>query len=184
MPDRTPVFPATPLRLTGHGLVLREWTADDLDAMVSVFDNPQADAFTPVASHFDRTAAEERFARAREDRAEGRRICLAITEDGDLPLGEVLIFRDETHAPGAEIGYAIDPAYRGRGLASRAVRLMTAFGYETAGADRLVLRIDGRNKASHAVARATGFVPDGAKPVIQVVKGREQAIATWVHRRD
>ncbi|MGR7002931.1 hypothetical protein ACU686_41400 [Yinghuangia aomiensis] len=48
-----PIFPAAPVRVEGLGLVLRQWTEDDLDAMVAVFDNPEADHFTPIVSPFD-----------------------------------------------------------------------------------------------------------------------------------
>lgn len=179
-----PPFPEGPVRVEGLGLVLRQWSEDDLDAMVAVFDNPEADRFTPIVSPFDRRAAADRLTRSRADQAAGRRICLAITEDDGVPMGEVLIFRDEARATGAEIGYGIGPRFRGRGLASRSVRLMIAFGYDTIGVDRLVLRIDEHNEASHAVARATGFAPDGEKPVRETVKGREKRLGTWIHRRD
>lgn len=177
-------LPDSPVRLAGLGLVLREWVRADLPAMREAFDNPEVARWTPLPSPFDHAAAVERLERAEEDRATGRRLCLAVTEDGGTPLGEVLVFPDAHHPGGAEVGYGINPAYRGRGLASRSVRLLTGYAYDTLGLERVVLRIDRDNDPSSAVARATGFVPDGAEPIVEVSKGREHHLVTWVHVRD
>ncbi|NUU19993.1 MAG: GNAT family N-acetyltransferase [Streptomycetaceae bacterium] len=176
--------PAAPVRLTGLGLVLREWTEADLAAMAEAFDDPEVDRWTPLPSPFDHAAAMDRLARATADRAAGRRLCLAVTEDGGTPLGEVLVFPDRHFPGGGEMGYGLSAKHRGRGLASRSIRLLTGFAYDTLGLDRLVLRIDRANEASSAVARATGFVPDGAEPLVEFSKGRRHDLVTWVHDRD
>ncbi|WP_436772354.1 GNAT family N-acetyltransferase [Yinghuangia sp. YIM S09857] len=177
----TLALPEAPVRLSGLGLVLREWVRGDLTAMREAFDDAEVDRWTPLPSPFDHAAAVDRLARAAEDRAAGRRLCLAVTEDGGPALGEVLVFPD-AHAPGGvEVGYGINPRHRGRGLASRGVRLMTEFAYDTLRAHRVVLRIDVGNDASSAVARATGFVPDGAAPTTEMSKGRAHRLVTWVH---
>lgn len=183
LPPEAPPFPPSPLRIAGLGLVLRQWTEDDLDAMVEAYDDPEVDRWTPIPSPFTREVAAERLVRATVDQAAGQRICLAVTEDGGAAVGEVLIFRDTAWATGGEIGYGLNAKYRGNGYASRAVRLMTEYAYETIGLDRLVLRIDHRNAASNAVARATGYVPDGMPPQMRMMKGREFAWVTWVHQR-
>ncbi|WTW92792.1 GNAT family N-acetyltransferase [Streptomycetaceae bacterium NBC_01309] len=174
-------LPEVPVRLVGLGLVLREWVREDLAAMRDAFDNPEVERWTPLPSPFDDAAAADRLARAEADRVSGTRLCLAVTEDGGPALGEVLMFPDAHHPGGAELGYGINPKYRGRGLASRAVRLLTGFAYDTLGMTRVVLRIDHDNDASSAVARATGYVPDGAEPVVEMSKGREHRLVTWVH---
>ncbi|MCF2527573.1 GNAT family N-acetyltransferase [Yinghuangia soli] len=184
-------FPSGAIRLAGSGLVLREWAEADLDVMAAVFDNPEVDRFTPLPSPFDHAAAVDRYTRARADRAAGQRLCLAITEasaadpevPGGPPVGEVLVFHDKHFPGGAEMGYGIGTAYRGRGFASRSLRLMVDFAYGTLGFERVVLRIVQDNHASNAVAKATGFVPDGNEPIIEMTKGREHVLTTWVHQR-
>jgi hypothetical protein len=77
----------TPVRLAGVEIVLREWTDDDLPTMVELFDEPDVDRFTPLASPFDFAAATQYLGRARRNRAAGQACQLAITTDGGCALG-------------------------------------------------------------------------------------------------
>jgi RimJ/RimL family protein N-acetyltransferase len=42
-----------PLTLTGDGIVLREWSPDDLDDLVEMLDEPDIARWTPMTSPFD-----------------------------------------------------------------------------------------------------------------------------------
>src|SRR4051794_34426197 len=75
------------IRLTGHGLVLREWTEQDLATMVELFDDPDVAYRTPIVSPFDLAAARDVLQKARRARAEEQRIHLAITTDGRRAKG-------------------------------------------------------------------------------------------------
>ncbi|GHH62113.1 acetyltransferase [Streptosporangium violaceochromogenes] len=167
------------LHLSGHGLVLREWDDDDLAAMTALFDDPDVACWTPLVSPFDLGAARLYLKRARERRAAGQRIQLAITVDGREPLGEVLLMRDGADAEIAEVGYGVGPAHRGRGLATRAVRVMTGFALGTLGVERLLLKIGAGNTASEAVARAAGYHLTDAPPITVEEKGRPLSLRTW-----
>ena len=175
--------PVPPFRLDGHGLVLREWTDEDVPAMTVLFDDPDVARWTPLASPFDAEAAVRYLDRAREARDTGRRIQLAVTTDGGAPLGEVmLMLRDEDGE--VELGYAVGAAHRGRGLSARAVRLLTDLAYGTIAARRVVLRIDPGNAPSAAVARAAGFrLADEPPIVIREPSGIEYVLRLWEHRR-
>lgn len=167
------------LRLSGHGLTLREWDDDDLAAMAGLFDDPDVAYWTPLVSPFGLEAARLYLKRARERRAAGQRIQLAITVDGREPLGEVLLMRNGTDPEIAEIGYGVGPAHRGRGLATRAVRVMTGFALGTLGIERLLLKIEADNAASEAVARAAGYHLTDAPPIAAEEKGRPLSLRTW-----
>ena len=56
-----------------------------------------------------------------------------------------------------EIGYAIEPAHRGQGLATEALNALTAFGWSK-GATRIALSIRPANAPSIAMARRAGFI--------------------------
>jgi [ribosomal protein S5]-alanine N-acetyltransferase len=56
-----------------------------------------------------------------------------------------------------EIGYVLKPAYRGRGIATQAARLMVAFGFETLKLDTVMAYTDPDNFASQAVLKRAGF---------------------------
>lgn len=79
------------VRLEGDGLVLREWRDSDVPLMVGLFDNPEVAHWTPLVSPFDLAAAQEYLNKARRTAEIGDRIQLAITVDGEEPLGEVLL---------------------------------------------------------------------------------------------
>ena len=60
----------------------------------------------------------------------------------------------------AQFGYWLADGARGRGLATRAVMLMTGWLFEL-GAARVFLTIQSENAASAAVARRAGFACEG-----------------------
>ncbi|WUW22419.1 GNAT family N-acetyltransferase [Streptomyces sp. NBC_01463] len=164
------------LRVTGEGLVLRDWAEEDLAAMPGLFDHPDIAYWTPIVSPFDEAAARTRLDRARQLRAEGTSILLAITLDGGAPLGEVMLRR----APeGTELGYAVGPAHRGQGLAARAVRLMAGYAFEELGVENVILELEAENAASVSVARATGFRLLGVPLIEGEEKGRPYSLQTW-----
>ncbi|GAA5206180.1 GNAT family N-acetyltransferase [Streptomyces thinghirensis] len=164
------------IELTGEGLVLRDWTEADLAVMPDLFDHPDIAYWTPIVSPFDEAAARARLDRARKIRAEGTTILLAITIDGRAPLGEVMLRR----APeGTEIGYAVGPAYRGQGLAARAVRVMAAYAFEQLGVEEVILELEAENTASVAVATKAGFSLLDVPLIEGDEKGRPYVLQTW-----
>ncbi|MFH8342901.1 GNAT family N-acetyltransferase [Streptomyces sp. AM6-12] len=175
MSSNTLPFPDR-IELTGEGLVLRDWTEADLAAMPDLFDHPDIAYWTPMVSPFDEAAARARLDRDRQMRAEGSTILLAITVDGRVPLGEVMLRR----APeGTEIGYAVGPAHRGQGLAARAVRVMAAYAFEQLGVEQVILELEAENAASVAVATKAGFSLLDVPLIEGEEKGRPYALQTW-----
>lgn len=164
------------IELSGEGLVLRDWRESDLAAMPELFDHPDIAYWTPIVSPFDEAAARARLVRDRQLRREGTTVLLAITTDGDVPLGEIMLRR----APeGMEIGYAVGPAHRGQGLAVRAVRLMAAYAFEEMGAERVILELEAENAASVAVAGRAGFRLLDVPLITGEEKGRPFVLQTW-----
>ncbi|MFK0248856.1 GNAT family N-acetyltransferase [Amycolatopsis azurea] len=164
------------VRLTGEGLVLREWTEDDVAYLPGLFDDPAVARFTPLPSPFDEVAAKGHLEKALLRRAEGTGRRLAITTDGEEPLGEVVLFLQE--AGHVELGYAVGPAHRGQDLAARSLRVLTAYALEL-GLGPLRLKIDAGNAASEAVARRVGYALTDAPPEAKVEKGLEITLLTW-----
>ncbi len=163
-----------PVRLARDGLVLREWEQRDLGAMAELFDDPDIARRTPLPSPFTLADAEERLRRAQQP----DRLLLAVTTDGERPLGEVLLIP----ATG-ELGYMMGARHRGQGLAARALVLLRDHAHDVLGLDRLLLRIEPDNRPSAAVAARAGFrlVPGGA--VMAETKGRRHALEIWEHVR-
>jgi RimJ/RimL family protein N-acetyltransferase len=168
---------AGPIVVAGAGLVLREWSESDLGAMTDLFDEPEIDRWTPLESPFDRDAARRYLTRADLRRSEGSALQLAVTQDGAAPLGEVLLF--DQGGDLAELGYGIGRAYRGRGLAARAIRVLIAEAVLGWGYRRFRLRIEPENAASVRVALDCGFARSGEQPAEMESKGRRIRIAVW-----
>ena len=82
---------------------------------------------------------------------------------------------DLEHREG-EIGYMVTPSARGRGIAPRAVELLTSWGFDELGLIRLELRIDVENPASERVAARTGYLREG---VLGVSTSKRGSAATW-----
>ncbi|MBY8881209.1 GNAT family N-acetyltransferase [Actinacidiphila acidipaludis] len=164
------------IELTGENLVLREWTEADLPAMPGLFDHPDVAYWTPLASPSDAAAARARLDRARQLRSEGTAVLLAITLDGGTPMGEVML----RHAPeGTELGYVVGPAFRGQGLAARAVRVMASYAFEHLGAERVILELEAENASSVAVAGKSGFRLLDVPLIAGESKGRPFLLQTW-----
>jgi RimJ/RimL family protein N-acetyltransferase len=168
-----------PIALTGDGISLREWRDEDLDDLVRLLDEPEIARWTPMPSPFDLEAGVAYLKRARQSRASGQRIQLAITVDGARPVGEVLLFGVDAGVREAELGYLIGAAYRRRGLASAALSLLSSYARSTLGLSRLVLRIDPANTASCAVARRCGYRLTGEPPILQEGPYGPSSLGTW-----
>lgn len=153
--------------MTGERVVLREWRMRDLPTMVALFDTEEMDRWTPLAAPFDLAEAKVYLDAASRLRAHDGTAQLAITADGDAPMGEVLAFPGGT--PGTvELAYAVGAPFQGQGIARQAVTAMLlALGGPAADAwptgrtgvglsrARLVITTD--NVRSEAVAAGCGF---------------------------
>lgn len=169
-------LPVSPVRLTSHDLVLREWEDADLPAMVKLFDEPDIADRTPLASPFDLDAAREYLEMIDRTRAEGQRLHLAITADGHEPLGEVLL-----NLSRGTMGYGVGAAHRGQRLALRAAQLLTDYAHQTLALPRILLEIEADNAASISVARALDFRPTNDEPEQVEGKGRAFVLHIWAH---
>lgn len=168
-----------PLRLTGTGVILREWRWEDVDELVALLDEPGIARWTLMPSPFDMEAGLAYLRRAQQGRIGGSRIQLAITTDGGPPLGEVLLFNVHSEAHEAELGYLVGLPFRRRGLATAALSLLTGYAVDTLGLRRLLLRIDRGNTASTSVARRCGYRPAAEPPIQQDGPYGPATLDTW-----
>jgi RimJ/RimL family protein N-acetyltransferase len=164
--------------ISGDGLILREWTAADVAALSRLFDEQSIDDWTPLESPFDEPAAQRYLDRALRLQGKGQGVQLAITTDGVTPLGEILLF-EGSEPDEAELAYAVGLQFRGRKLASRAMRLMLDFARQECGMTSFRLTISPANGASVHAAREAGFRLTEEPLSVRERKGRRLEMATW-----
>lgn len=114
---------------------------------------------------------EEEFLRQSEQRRkEGSEFNFAILCDGNL-VGGVGV-RINFHFPHiGEVGYFVDEAYWGMGIASAALRQMEDYAFRKLGLVRLELVLATENKASEQVAINCGYKKEGLLRKRIVVNG-------------
>ncbi len=154
------VLPAEPPVLEGAGLRLRPYRADDLPTLVAAIDEETVRWLTHVPWPY---ADEE--GRWFFDFAAGSWLShqahFAVADAGsDALLGGLNVDIDLPHAIG-EVGYRVNPEARGRGVATRAVGLVTDWAFGPLGLARLDLGADTRNLGSLRVAAKAGFRREG-----------------------
>jgi RimJ/RimL family protein N-acetyltransferase len=92
---------------------------------------------------------------------DGTRAGFAIeAHDGEF-LGLGMVVEIDWDGREGEIGYVLSPDSRGRGVATRTLRLLTEWGFEQLELERIELLIDVGNPASERVAERAGYVQDG-----------------------
>jgi ribosomal-protein-alanine N-acetyltransferase len=95
----------------------------------------------------------------------------------DRYLGTIALLLKEAQT--VELAYVVAPEARGRGLACAAVRLLGDWAFAELGAQRLQLRIDPENEASHRVAERAGYTREGVLRSSFIVRGRRHDVAMY-----
>jgi RimJ/RimL family protein N-acetyltransferase len=110
----------------------------------------------------DREEVELRCARSMARWLAGERADLIIADAATgTPVGDIGLYYDDPRTGQATIGYAMLPAWRGRGLPTRAVGLLARWAFTRAGIGRLNAGTLPGNAASQRVLEKAGFRREG-----------------------
>ncbi|MFC8733228.1 GNAT family N-acetyltransferase [Luteimicrobium sp. NPDC057192] len=150
-----------PESLTDGEIRLRPWRDEDADAQLAGFADPVFRRFSDGVP-LDRADVVKRIRAVERQRAEGTAAYWAIDDahDGRL-LGEVSLSGIDHRQGRASVGYWLTASARGRGVATRAVRLAARSAFTDLGLARLELTCAPDNAASQAVAERSGFRREG-----------------------
>jgi ribosomal-protein-alanine N-acetyltransferase len=159
------VRPTTPPHLSDDVVRLRPWRHEDAAELVDACNGDQEMAYwldRLPQPYTDNDAHDyvDFCAVGWRGEAVETSLCIADGETGK-PLGSSGIFWNDPQAGVAEIGYWVSRRARGRGIATRAVRLWAAWALGDLGWERLELKADTRNAASCRVAERAGFTREG-----------------------
>jgi RimJ/RimL family protein N-acetyltransferase len=169
MPKAIP-FPRPPLQR--ESFVLRRLLRSDYEPLKAIRDHVETAAWVNTIAVPD-GGSLIRISEA--NRRAGKLLHLVIADNSDdRVLGEILLFRRaaeaaETHI--ANIAYVVDPAERGRGIATGAVELLSEWAFAELGLERLQLTIHPDNHASRRVAEKAGYQFEGVLRSLVEIRG-------------
>ncbi len=150
-----------PVIPVGEDLVLRAWDPSDASVVREAFSVPDIQHYH--FRRFDTRAEAEEWI---EDCADGWRSEKSATwaivdESSDTVVGRVTIYTSLEDGHG-EVSYWVLPAFRGRGVATRACTAATRWAHDL-GLHRIQLQHSTGNDGSRRVALAAGFVEEGVR---------------------
>lgn len=142
-------------RLEAPGVVLRQLKVGDAAALFPAY-SEESERPRATAAHKNVSQTEAHI-KAMLERS-GAHVW-AVTEDGGEALGRIAlyVFREGV----GEFGVLLRREAQGRGLASKAVELVAAYGFEKLGLHRLMADIDPDNSASLTLFIRNNFVREG-----------------------
>jgi RimJ/RimL family protein N-acetyltransferase len=155
-------FPDPPL--TDGVVLLREWRPEDTHQRQDGFADPLCQRFswpgTEPSTPADVAAA---LRRDEEERLAGTALGIAIAAAAapDRIWGGASLYDLDPSQARAAVGYWLAPQARGRGAATRTVRLLATWAIDHLAVERLELTCAPENVASQRVALRCGFVREG-----------------------
>jgi RimJ/RimL family protein N-acetyltransferase len=146
-------------------VTLRAKSGRDVDALVALCQDPEIPRWTRVPAPYTRADAEGWIAASELDLQAGHAIDWLVVDERDEVVASVAV-QDIRPADGVgEIGYWVAAPARGRGFATRAVRLARDWAVGELGLSTLEIMVHEDNTPSQGVARAAGFAETGEKRV-------------------
>ena len=160
------------------GVRLEPLGSAHLEGLEDLGRDPDVQRFTHVPTPY-----QEGFARSwveRYDQADGSRAGFAIVDvsSGEF-LGMAALVKLDLESREAEAGYIVAPAARGRGVAVRALRLLTDWSLGELGLERVELRIEVENEPSIRVAERSGYIREGVLRSVHFKQGLRADIAVY-----
>ena len=148
--------------LTDGVVTLRPWGPGDAGAVFAACQDPLIARFVPIPQPYTEADARQFVEIRRRDwDADDERSFAIVDPASDDLLGAIARHGPLGHR--ATFGYWLAPEARGRGVATRALRLVVDWTLATTGATRLDLWTDLENEASGRVAQRAGFVREGIR---------------------
>jgi RimJ/RimL family protein N-acetyltransferase len=166
-----------PDSLTDGVVVLRELREGDRAATLSTMRDALVARWLNMPAAPGNRDFDSLLRVARDGRASGDRIDYAVTEAGeDISVGAVIASR--RHRDNYEVAYLAGAEGRGRGLMTRAVRLLSDWLLEE-GVGRIELRTHPGNEASQRLAQRAGFQREGLERKAIWLHGERVDAIVW-----
>ncbi len=167
----------SPTRLTDGVVVLRPLREDDRAAVLETMRDEHVRRWLNMPGAPGDGDFATLLRTVRDGAATGDRIDLCVTVDGeDVPVGAGVAAR--RHRENYELAYLAGERGRGRGLMTRAVRLLCDWLFAE-GVGRLELRTHPDNVESQRLAERCGFTREGRERRSIWLHGRREDALLW-----
>jgi RimJ/RimL family protein N-acetyltransferase len=170
------VLPGEPL--TDGPTALRPWRDSDVAAVTAACQDPEIIRWTRVPENYGESDARTFLLYRHDALLAGASAPFAIVSADDQLLGSVSLLRlDWRHLRG-EVGYWLAREARGCGHATRAVRLVCAWGFGALGLERIDLLAAVGNRPSQRVAERCGFTREAVlRAYLRAKDGQQDMVA-------
>lgn len=155
-------FPDPPLG--DDTVVLRPWREADIPQRFAGFSDPDCLAFSwPLTEPFTEAHVVANLRVEERLRLQGSDVHLAVADAGDpdVVFGGCSLYDVNAMKASAAVGYWLSPGARGRGIATRTVRMLARWAFDHLAIRRLELTCGPDNVASQKVAERCGFTREG-----------------------
>jgi RimJ/RimL family protein N-acetyltransferase len=149
------VLPAQPL--VDGPTVLRPWRDSDVAAVAAACRDSEIARFTTVPDDYGEPHARAFLLYRHDAMLAGHTAPFAIVSQADRLLGSMALLRMEWSHRRGEAGYWLAREARGQGHATRALRMICRWAFETLGIERVDLYAATDNEPSQRVAERAGF---------------------------
>ena len=159
---------------------LRLHADSDVPAIIAACQDPEIPRWTRVPEPYGEADAKGWLDQESRGRSRGELLGLLVVDPADDHLlGSVGIVHLDHEERRCELGYWVTREARGRGLATRAVRMLSAWAFENLPADRIEIHAEPENAASRRVAERVGFRFEGVLRSYIVNKGVRRDAASY-----
>jgi [ribosomal protein S5]-alanine N-acetyltransferase len=154
---------APPIRvpvLHGNDVVLLPWSISDLTLVRQGSADPVVPSISSIPRRYSDDTGRAFIERQHRRAAEGDGISFVIAEDSApaVGIGSIGLWLHEIESGRASVGYWLLERFRGRRLATDALRAVVEFSFRGPGIPRLHLFVEPWNVASARTAEAAGFI--------------------------
>jgi RimJ/RimL family protein N-acetyltransferase len=170
--------------ITDGVIRLRLLAEADVDALVEAVQDPQVPRWTRIPSPYEEAHAQEWLVEGARRRELGEGLdAMIVDAETDALLGGVGMVRVDWQERTSELGYWLARPARGRGVMTRAVRLISEWIFENLPIDRLGILASVENAPSRAVAERAGFAFEGVLRSFVIINGERHDMAAYSRLR-
>lgn len=158
------MIPKPQLPVLEGGVRLRPYDAGDFDAMHAYYSRTEVSRYllTPAMSREEVAALVAARAERVSPQRAGEALALVVEHAGQV-VGDVVLILAGTPVGSGEVGWVLNPAFGGRGLATEAARLLLRLAFDRYQLGAVTARLDARNRASVRLCMRLGMELTGVE---------------------